>query len=43
MAEREVLYFLLVLLLVNSGHAGNETAKITAIFTTFGKNLIPAS
>jgi hypothetical protein len=41
MAKREVLHFLLVLLMVTSGHAGNSTAKITAIFNTFGKHLIP--
>jgi len=36
-----VVHFLLVLLMVTSGHAGNETAKIIDIFTTFGKHLIP--
>jgi hypothetical protein len=41
MAEREVLHYLLVLLMVTSGHAGKETAKITGIFRTFGKHLIP--
>jgi hypothetical protein len=42
MAEREVLLFLLVQLLVSSGHAGEYTAKIKAISTTFITQIIPS-